>query len=145
MYQLQAVFACLAGFPQRLTLLFLCSQLHRQLLLLGKQRRWICHKIHLAKGKRIRLLGSVRFFYSIWNNSSSRFWRVHTFPFVTYLTWNSGSSKTEVLSYSNTWKLPCLLPCSSKTGSLGTFCWRRCWKLNNEDAIFVLVFVYLML
>lgn len=110
MYQLQAVFACLAGFPQRLTHLFLCSQLHRQLLLLGKQCRWICYKIHLAKGRRIRMLGSARFFYSIWNNSSSRFWRVHTFPFVTYLTWNSGSSKSEVLSNSNTWKLPCLLP-----------------------------------
>lgn len=63
MYQLQAGFACLAGFPQRLTHLFLCSQLHRQLLLLGKQYRRICQKIHPAKlRRRKRLLGSGRLF-----------------------------------------------------------------------------------
>lgn len=109
MYQLQAVFACLAGFPQRLTHLFVCFQLHRQLLLLGKQCRWICQKIHLAKRRRKRLLAAGRFFHSTSNNSFSKFWRVHVLPFVTYLTWNSGSSKIEILSYWNTWKLHLLL------------------------------------
>lgn len=134
MYQLQAVFACLASFPQRLTHLFLCSKLHRQFLLLGKQYRCICQKIQLLKPKRRKkLLGTGRPF-----TINIRQQTLPLTPSPMSCIWH-GIQVLEIKSYSTEAHgsyTTCSLSLQQQSRTFATFCSRRHWKLSNKEAIF---------